>query len=603
MIHRQLPLCLLFVLWSLSSVCQVSDLNIDIPDGATPWSSLKINRSENQFQFAIVTDRTGGRRPGVFMRGVEKLNLLQPEFVMTVGDLIDGYTRDVVELDRQWNEFTGFIDSLQMPFFYTPGNHDITNAVMDSVYRERFGPTYYHFVYKNVLFLCLNSEDQFRGAGRGTISDEQYEYIKKTLEENKGVRWTMLFMHQPLWLQDDPVRWPDVETLLAGREHTVFVGHVHRYVRYERNNARYYTLATTGGGSRLRGPALGEFDHITWVTMTDEGPLMANLALDGIYADDLVTETGYEFISRLTSSAPVRFEPILLDDEIFESGVVRTEIRNPEDQPVFVHLKPSFNFDYSFDLPRDTITVGPNSVEVIEWELRSRRGPKNAAELPSQLLNMDLTYTQNGSRMSFPLTYRVAPERRRLIPAAENIPVIDGQLADWMELPYTFGAEDPDDLKIEWGVQRDADHLYFAARVADDTVRIEEKIRENFGLIINGEPLATSIMRKSERGYRDSYSLRLSPENSGIRMELQDQDRYEFKVDIKTRTTPEGYTVELAFPLAYIKELQGDEWRHLRINVAAMDMDADSDQGKFYFWRPEWGTSNNYVGSGLFFRE
>lgn len=44
---------------------------------------------------------------------------------------------------------------------------------------------------------------------------------------------------------------------------------------------------TRGGGSRLRGVRYGEFDHITWVTMKPDGPVLANLMLDGIYPEDM----------------------------------------------------------------------------------------------------------------------------------------------------------------------------------------------------------------------------------------------------------------------------------------------------------------------------
>lgn len=605
--HRLSILTAFLLLLSLTLPAQINDLNISIPEGPKPWSSLDINRSDDQFQFAIVTDRTGGRRPGIFFKGVKKINLLQPEFVMTVGDLIDGYTKDVPELDRQWDEFEGFIDSLEMPFFYTPGNHDITNEVMDSVYRARFGPTFYHFVYKNVLFLCMNSEDQFRGAGRGTISDEQYEYIKKTLAENANVHWTMLFMHQPLWLQDDPKRWPDVEKLLADREHTVFVGHVHHYVRYLRNNGRYYTLATTGGGSRLRGPALGEFDHITWVTMTEEGPIMANLALDGIYSDDLVTEAGYDFISRLSNSYPLRISPLLVDGDTFEKGTVRVEVRNPEDQPVFVQLKPNFNFDYGFYLPSDTLTVGPNSVEEIELELESRRGARKLEELPAQALSADLTYMQDGSSMTLPFSYYLAPEQRRQIPATTQAPQIDGQLKDWDALPFTFGAETDSDLQVAWGLQQDDDNLYIAVKVTDNSIRVRADLQayqqDYIGVVVNAEPMATGAMRKGEGWYRNSYILAVSPEAKGVKSATFYQDRYDFKVPFKCQNTDDGYVLEMALPLSYVREIQGDSWRHLRINLAVLDWDEGSDEKPIYYWRPDWRGAQNQVGSGLFFKE
>jgi hypothetical protein len=53
----------------------------------------------------MVSDRTGGHRAGVFSRAVELLNLMQPEFVLSVGDLIEGSPDDDGTLARQWREF------------------------------------------------------------------------------------------------------------------------------------------------------------------------------------------------------------------------------------------------------------------------------------------------------------------------------------------------------------------------------------------------------------------------------------------------------------------------------------------------------------------
>jgi hypothetical protein len=103
------------------------------------------------------------------------------------------------------------------------------------------------------------------------------------------VRWTLVFLHKPMWVFNDGSTngWQEVEKLLAGRPYTVFAGHVHRYQKFIRNGQNYYQLATTGGASRLRGPEYGEFDHIVWVTMKPNGPVLANLMLDGIYKEDM----------------------------------------------------------------------------------------------------------------------------------------------------------------------------------------------------------------------------------------------------------------------------------------------------------------------------
>jgi hypothetical protein len=84
-----------------------------------------------------------------------------------------------------------------MPFFYVPGNHDVSGEIVEEAWKERFGRRYYHFVYKNVLFLILCSDDPHGKLGH--IGDEQIAYVKKTLESNRNVHWTIAYVHRPLW--------------------------------------------------------------------------------------------------------------------------------------------------------------------------------------------------------------------------------------------------------------------------------------------------------------------------------------------------------------------------------------------------------------------
>ena len=260
---------------------------------------MDLYNNPDNFQFAIVSDRTGGHRPSVFADAVEKLNLLKPEFVISIGDLIEG-TRDADELNSQWDEFDGLVNKLQMPFFYVPGNHDIRNEIMAKKWRQRYGSSYYHFVYHDVLFICLNTDDP----PLCSISEEQIEYFRKAIEANRDVRWTLVFMHRPSWIPDYSGETPKnnerFEALLADRNYTVFAGHVHRYHKFVQKGRRYYALSTTGGQGRGEeyitsegtkskkqlGLAKGEFDHVVWVTMTDDGPVLANLLLEGILDDE-----------------------------------------------------------------------------------------------------------------------------------------------------------------------------------------------------------------------------------------------------------------------------------------------------------------------------
>lgn len=253
---------------------------------ATPWTKQAFRADPDDFQFAIVSDRHGGSRSGIFEMAVAKLNLLQPEFVLCVGDLIDGYTENRKELKKQYDEMDSILAGLEARFFRVVGNHDISNPIMSDVYRKRYGSAYYHFVYKDVLFLVLSTED----TAKGGMSDAQISYAQKAISDNPHVRWTFVFMHKPLFVEHKGrlnQKWAKIEALLIDRPHTVFAGHWHNYAKHEKHGRNYIRLATTGGGSELSGIVDGKFDHIVWVTMTDQGPRIANVMLNGIHDENV----------------------------------------------------------------------------------------------------------------------------------------------------------------------------------------------------------------------------------------------------------------------------------------------------------------------------
>lgn len=256
-----------------------------------PFTHLEVNRRPNSFQFAIVSDRTGGRRPGVFSRAVEKINLLQPEFVVSVGDLIEGYSEDPGAWALEWSEFESKIARFQMPFFFCPGNHDIANMPMSQEWHRKFGRSYYEFRYQDCLFVVLNTEDEPQKDREYFFKPEQRAWLREVLDQSKDVRWTFVFMHKPVWSitkhklpehTSASLGWDEIETSLQGRNYTVFSGHNHVYAKSTRHGMDYYILATTGGASTLTGLKDGKFDHFTWITMKENAPVVANILLDGV---------------------------------------------------------------------------------------------------------------------------------------------------------------------------------------------------------------------------------------------------------------------------------------------------------------------------------
>ena len=362
-----------------------------------PWTGKSFLNDPSDFQFAIVSDRTGGVREGVFPRAVDKLNELRPEFVITVGDMIKGGAgnRDVEELIRQWKEFTSFVKGFDMPFFYLPGNHDLGNEVADQIWDDLYGVRYYSFVYKNVFFLCLNTQGG-PGSKPALLEDKQIQWALNELNKNQQVRWTIVFMHQPLWLMEEGILirkngkkelrrtdtgWPRVAKQLKKRSHTVYAGHVHHYGKYLRNRTSFYTLGTTGGGSKLRGQAFGEFDHVTWITMTDEGPRMANLSIDGIMKDDVTTESHQKFWRSLV------FEEYFKREAKLDGKSLTLLLNNPFDFEISGRLTWINRKSTSLEISPavKNVSIAPNAEEEVVFRIQGDNDKKNNYRLMPKL--------------------------------------------------------------------------------------------------------------------------------------------------------------------------------------------------------------------------
>ena len=129
----------------------------EINSGPQPWTHD--NFDTDKFTFALFSDLSGGERAGIFNVAVSQLNLLRPDMIINIGDLIDGEYDTLPQLIEQWDFFDQRADQARAPVFYVGGNHDLTSEEMGQVWDDRYGKKYYHFVYKNVLFLVLNTED------------------------------------------------------------------------------------------------------------------------------------------------------------------------------------------------------------------------------------------------------------------------------------------------------------------------------------------------------------------------------------------------------------------------------------------------------------
>lgn len=286
----------------------------DISGAVRPWNNEDFDAADEKFTFAVFSDLTGGERERVFEIAVAQLAMLRPELIINVGDLIEGGTEDLSDIDGQWDWFDDRANRATAPIFYVGGNHDLTGSVLRSVWAQRYARSYYHFVYKNTLFLILDTEDNtpermqeiFEARNyasevaetegwdafarteyanmpenaAGNITAEQSRYFQGVIAATPDVRWTFLFMHKAAWKREDATTFAAIERALSDRPYTVFNGHVHAYEHELRHERDYIRLATTGG---VQLPKNGRsMDHVTLVTVSGEGVDIANLLMGGI---------------------------------------------------------------------------------------------------------------------------------------------------------------------------------------------------------------------------------------------------------------------------------------------------------------------------------
>ena len=120
------------------------------------WTT-DLNHDTSVVRFAILGDRTGGAQPGVYERVVQQIERLQPEFVITVGDMIEGPAPDRAETDRRWRSYKDLVNVLSMPVYYTPGNNDIWDDMSLERYREHIGEPFYSFDHGDYHLIVLDN--------------------------------------------------------------------------------------------------------------------------------------------------------------------------------------------------------------------------------------------------------------------------------------------------------------------------------------------------------------------------------------------------------------------------------------------------------------
>jgi len=208
--------------------------------------------------------------------------------------------------------------------------------------------------------------------------------------------------------------------------------------------------------------------------------------------------------------------------------------------------------------------------------------------------------------------------KKQYLKVAEEKISLDGDLKDWPGLPHQGGSkstignnreeyEGDFDSHYDFNICYDDENLYLGMVVWDDEVEIDHKKslwdQDAVQINIDPRPLMTSANDRTDNNYQNQYfHLLASPSlNKNQEPLINQAENLPDGTRLVTKKTLEGFSLELSIPLEYIESHGGVDWETLRVNLTYFDHDGKNSRSSIW-WQPNWSDSENYIGSGMFFR-
>lgn len=457
---RMLASCLLLV---LGAVLPAQDRGTSPPSEPrlhttrpTGRELIRLPKEEDAFGFVIFGDRTGGRPEGieVLRQAVADTNLLDPDLVMTVGDLVQGYNAREAWM-AQATEYRSVMDQLRMPWFPVAGNHDVywrgegkPVGEHEGNYEAVFGPLWYAFRHKQCWFVALYSDEgnpetgekNFQKPECQRMSEEQFTWLQEVLQKAKGARHVFLFLHHPRWLERYGDDWKKVHEALvaAGNVSAVFAGHIHR-MRYDgnRDGIEYFTLAATGANLDMDLPKAGYLHEYHVVTVRPQGIQVATLPVGSVIDPKEITGDVSEDANRLDDKL-VAANPrgLAFGADGSAEGMMQADFTNPASRPIELTVTPLGSSGWTFQPDHTHVVVPPGATTTVSFVAARKASGDEAPDLPRLELGVD--YFGKTLRFTMPrrqVDFAMEPPAELAAPAGGPNGVLRLSGADCLEVP------------------------------------------------------------------------------------------------------------------------------------------------------------------------
>jgi hypothetical protein len=214
--------------------------------------------------------------------------------------------------------------------------------------------------------------------------------------------------------------------------------------------------------------------------------------------------------------------------------------------------------------------------------------------------------------------YGIMPVKPELCPFTEKTIGVDGDLSEWDGFPFKGNSQsyisgEPDgysgdfDGSYEYAVGYDTGYLYVALSIWDDQLITDVNRslhdRDEVSLFLDARPARESANNRGQNNYTDNLFLDFSlPGSRKEKPVVAEKEKLPQQLRISARKTVQGADVEIAIPVVYLNAMNGKEWHDFRLNLVYFDRD-QGEPVTAIWWRPDWSSKDNYIGSGTFFRD
>ena len=398
---------------------------------------------EDGFQFIVYGDRTGGVPAGlkVLEQAVVDTNLLDPDLVMTVGDLIQGYN-ETPEWLEQADEFKTIMNRLSMKWYPVAGNHDIyyrgkkptPQGHHEANYETHFGPLWYSFKHKNAGFIVLYSDEgdpktnkkTFSVGALQNMSKEQLAFLDQALKDLADQEHVFVFLHHPRWIGGGYTgcNWDEVHARLrdAGNVSAVFAGHIHR-MRYEGpiDGIEYYALATTGGAlpNNTQVPGVGLLHHFNIVTVRPKTISVATLPVGEVMDPKQFTP---EFLRMVDKARGLRWQQTTPDVMVDTDGQTQGEVTMKLSNTTDLKLEWTGSFDgnalrsgWRSSLDHQHGILEPGETAELSFLVQYQSGPESSNTWPN--VNLQTRVFTESAAVDLPMA--TTPLKLKLSPSSQ----------------------------------------------------------------------------------------------------------------------------------------------------------------------------------------